>query len=271
LFETRSRSKEYRFESSCFEKFPRVIADGSQLQRVFINLTMNAVEAMIPITDRERLLVIKSAICDPASALITMKDSGAGIDPKNLDRIFDPFYTTKSDGMGMGLFICRSIIQGHGGRHWALPCQSYGSVFHVLLPASTCAQRVPSCPAGRKNSRCDPLASTNRGRNASARRRWAGGVGVSTCAVGHCGDIQAADSIDCGEPLFAAAVIARHAPSPVGSRSGRGSVRVHAAPDRRDRRMGTCGHSEPPARRHRQQRSGAPVSPLKRSPADGLT
>ena len=74
---------------------------------------------------------------DSANVLITVGDSGAGIDSQNLNRIFDAFFTTKSDGMGMGLSICRSIIDGYGGRIWATRGDSYGSVFHVVLPRAS--------------------------------------------------------------------------------------------------------------------------------------
>ena len=115
---------------------PRVPAGRTQLQQVFVNLTRNAVEALGPITDREKLLVIEAAIQDPANVLVTVSDSGTGIDPENLDRIFDPFFTTKSDGMGMGLSICRSIVESYGGRLWATRGESYGSVFYVALPTA---------------------------------------------------------------------------------------------------------------------------------------
>jgi C4-dicarboxylate-specific signal transduction histidine kinase len=115
---------------------PCVLAGRTQLQQVLMNLTMNAVEAMETIADRERLLAIDTAMHDPANILITVRDSGAGIDSQNLDRIFDAFFTTKSDGMGMGLSICRSIIEGYGGRIWATCGDSYGSVFHVVLPSA---------------------------------------------------------------------------------------------------------------------------------------
>jgi signal transduction histidine kinase len=122
-------------QTELFRDIPRVLAGRTQLQQVFMNLIMNAVEAMGSVTSRERLLVIRSAIHDPASVLITVKDSGTGIDPENLDRIFDAFFTTKSDGMGMGLSISRSIIEGYGGRLWASRGEPYGSVFHVILPS----------------------------------------------------------------------------------------------------------------------------------------
>ena len=115
---------------------PRVLADRTQLQQVFVNLTKNAVEALGLITDRERLLVIEATVQHPASVLVTVRDSGTGIDPENLDRIFDPFFTTKSDGMGMGLSICRSIVESYGGRLWATRGESYGSVFFVVLPTA---------------------------------------------------------------------------------------------------------------------------------------
>jgi len=114
---------------------PRVLAGRTQLQQVFMNLTMNAVEAMGSNESRERLLAINTAVHDPGNVLITVGDSGGGIDSENLDRIFDAFFTTKSDGMGMGLSICRSIIEGYGGRIWATPGESHGSIFHVILPS----------------------------------------------------------------------------------------------------------------------------------------
>jgi signal transduction histidine kinase len=118
------------------QNIPHVLAGRTQLQQVFVNLTMNAVEAMDPVTSREKLLVIKSAIHEPAKVLIIIKDTGTGIDPQNLDRIFDTFFTTKSKGMGMGLAICRSIIEGYGGHLWASPGEPHGSVFHVVLPTT---------------------------------------------------------------------------------------------------------------------------------------
>ena len=109
-----------------------VIGDRVQLQQVLLNLTMNAIEAMRSETDRH--LTITSSVDENAVARITVEDTGSGIDPDHLDRIFDPFFTTKSTGMGLGLSICRSIVEAHGGKLWALPRSSFGTVFHLTLP-----------------------------------------------------------------------------------------------------------------------------------------
>ena len=114
---------------------PHVIADRTQLQQVIMNLTMNAIEAMATIMDRERLLIIQSYAHDVGNLEITIEDSGSGINPSEKDRIFEAFFTTKSEGMGMGLFICRSIVEAHGGRLWASPGAHRGSVFHIVLPS----------------------------------------------------------------------------------------------------------------------------------------
>jgi signal transduction histidine kinase len=101
---------------------------------VILNLIRNAVDAMIAVVNRKRILRVKTGIHEFKYLLITVEDSGMGIDPKNIDRIFDAFFTTKSHGMGMGLAICRSIIESHGGRLSASLGQPHGSIFHVLLP-----------------------------------------------------------------------------------------------------------------------------------------
>jgi signal transduction histidine kinase len=121
-------------KSELFQDLPQVRADRIQIQQVILNLIMNAVEAMSLVNDRARVLSVTSEIQDPGNVLITVQDTGTGIDPKDMDRIFDAFFTTKSSGMGMGLSICRSIIEGHGGRLWAKPGVSYGSVFCLTLP-----------------------------------------------------------------------------------------------------------------------------------------
>jgi len=116
------------------EEIPRVSADRVQLQQVILNLVMNAIDATSLIIDRPRILRASSERDDPAGVIITLEDSGTGIDPKNIDRIFQPFFTTKSRGMGMGLSICRSIIEAHGGRLSASPALPYGTAFRVILP-----------------------------------------------------------------------------------------------------------------------------------------
>jgi len=134
LVKSEIQKKGISVQTELLQDTPRVLAGRTGLQQVFMNLTMNAVEAMDPVTGREKLLVIKTAIHDPANVVITVKDSGPGIDPQNLDRIFDAFFTIKSRGMGMGLSICRSIIEGYGGHIWSTRGESYGTVFHVVLP-----------------------------------------------------------------------------------------------------------------------------------------
>ncbi len=113
---------------------PPVLAERIQLQQVILNLLSNAIDAMRPVTNRVRLLRVESAVHDSDGILITVEDSGTGIDPEDIDRIFDPFFTTKSNGMGLGLSICRSFIEAHGGRLWASPATPHGSIFHVALP-----------------------------------------------------------------------------------------------------------------------------------------
>jgi C4-dicarboxylate-specific signal transduction histidine kinase len=114
---------------------PNVVGNRVQLQLVFRNLIVNAVEAMSSVTDRERVLHIISAIT-PSGVRIAVGDSGTGIDRESIDRIFDTFFTTKSHGMGMGLSICRSIIEAHGGNLSASPSHPYGSIFEIDLPAA---------------------------------------------------------------------------------------------------------------------------------------
>jgi signal transduction histidine kinase len=119
---------------------PQVRADRVQLQQVVLNLVMNAVEAMGSVQDRARQLNVASRRHEPNGVLITVQDTGPGIDPDGKDRIFNAFFSTKSSGMGMGLFICRSIVEAHGGRLWATPAQPRGTIFHLVLPIGETAE-----------------------------------------------------------------------------------------------------------------------------------
>jgi signal transduction histidine kinase len=118
------------------EALPQAPANRVQLQQVIVNLIMNAVDAMSTVVNRARILRVKTELHEFKYLLIAVEDSGRGIDPKNIDRIFDAFFTTKSHGMGMGLSICRSIVEAHGGRLWASAGIDHGSVFNVQLPVS---------------------------------------------------------------------------------------------------------------------------------------
>jgi signal transduction histidine kinase len=104
---------------------------------VIINLVMNGIEAMQSVTDRPRELVVKSTQDETGQALISVADCGVGIAAENVEQLFNPFFTTKSGGMGMGLSICRSIMEAHGGRLWATASVPHGSMFQFTLPAST--------------------------------------------------------------------------------------------------------------------------------------
>jgi C4-dicarboxylate-specific signal transduction histidine kinase len=121
------------------ENLPRTRVDRVQLQQVILNLISNAVEAMRSVSGRPRLLTIKSEFHAPDGVLITFKDTGTGIAEHDLNRIFAPFVTTKSNGMGMGLAICRSIMEAHGGRIWVTPGKPHGSTFHAFLPIASLA------------------------------------------------------------------------------------------------------------------------------------
>jgi len=112
-----------------------VLGDRIQLQQVLLNLILNAAEAMSSIEEGARELLI-STEQDQAGALVAVRDWGPGIDSAHLDRVFDAFYTTKSGGTGMGLSICRSIIQAHGGKLWAEANEPRGAVFQFTLPAA---------------------------------------------------------------------------------------------------------------------------------------
>jgi predicted ATPase/signal transduction histidine kinase len=111
-----------------------VAGDRVQLQQVLLNLILNAIDAMKVVTDRARELAVSSDLTDPDSVLISVEDSGAGLDPVIAQRVFEPFVTTKPDGLGMGLSICRSIIDAHGGHLWVSPAVPHGTAFHFTVP-----------------------------------------------------------------------------------------------------------------------------------------
>jgi C4-dicarboxylate-specific signal transduction histidine kinase len=111
-----------------------VRADRVQLQQVIINLVMNGIEAMQPVTDRPRELVIRSQLNEANEAVVMVEDHGLGISADNADRLFSAFFTTKSNGLGLGLSICRSIIEAHGGRLSASGNAGPGATFQFTLP-----------------------------------------------------------------------------------------------------------------------------------------
>jgi PAS domain S-box-containing protein len=113
-----------------------ILGDRVQLQQVMINLVMNGVEAMHPVTDRPRELVIRSGQDETQQVLVSVTDCGVGISAENADRLFNAFFTTKSSGMGMGLSICRSIMEAHGGRLWATANVLHGATFQFTLPVN---------------------------------------------------------------------------------------------------------------------------------------
>ena len=129
------RKQRVAVRSSLHKDLPTIVGDRVQLQQVFMNLIMNAVDAMSDVSGRNRILSITSQPDGPGTVQVTVQDSGTGIKPEDVERIFDAFYTTKSEGMGMGLFICRTIIESHGGRLWAESCTPHGSAFNVTLPS----------------------------------------------------------------------------------------------------------------------------------------
>jgi signal transduction histidine kinase len=112
---------------------PPVLGDRVQLQQVILNLVMNGVEAMASAPARPRELLIRSRPYEPDKALVAVQDSGVGLDGQDLEKIFDAFYTTKPQGMGMGLAISRSIVEDHGGRLWAAPNDGPGATFQFTL------------------------------------------------------------------------------------------------------------------------------------------
>jgi PAS domain S-box-containing protein len=123
-----------RVETSLRSDLDSVIGDRVQLQQVVLNLIMNGIEAMAESVHKQRQLRIKSARDEPGRVRVAVEDSGLGLDLVPADRLFEAFYTTKPEGMGMGLSICRSIIDAHGGRLWASPNMPNGAVFQFTLP-----------------------------------------------------------------------------------------------------------------------------------------
>ena len=116
------------------EDLPAVEGDYVQLQQVILNLVMNGIEATAKLADRPREILIRARPNGSEKVLISVEDSGIGIDAQDVERIFDAFYTTKTHGLGMGLAISRSIIEGHGGELWATPNDGMGTVFQFTLP-----------------------------------------------------------------------------------------------------------------------------------------
>jgi signal transduction histidine kinase len=114
---------------------PRIQGDRVQLQQVMLNLIVNAIQSMSGVEDGNRELHISTACIEPEGVRVAVRDTGHGLRPESLPRLFEPFYTTKPEGMGMGLSICRSIIKAHGGRLWATSCEPRGALFQFTIPA----------------------------------------------------------------------------------------------------------------------------------------
>ena len=134
LVHSEVRTQRVSLRADLSSALPTVLGDRIQLQQVVLNLLINGIEAMQAVTDRARELQIRSQRHDADHVLVAVQDSGIGLDPQQLARLFDAFFTTKAGGMGMGLAISRSIIEAHGGRIWATANDGRGATFQFVLP-----------------------------------------------------------------------------------------------------------------------------------------
>jgi PAS domain S-box-containing protein len=134
IVEAELQSHHITVRTTLNETILEVLADRVQLQQVMMNLIKNAIEAMSAVVDSSRVLHLKTELDGSQNMVVTVQDSGTGIDPENVERIFNRFFTTKTRGMGMGLAICHSIIEAHNGRLWAEAGVHQGSLFRISLP-----------------------------------------------------------------------------------------------------------------------------------------
>jgi C4-dicarboxylate-specific signal transduction histidine kinase len=139
------QKNDVELQTQLVERVPVVEGDNVQLQQVVLNLVMNAIEAMQSV--RYRVLKVKSEQSKPEMVQVSIEDSGTGIDPSNLNRVFSPLFTTKERGMGMGLSICQSIIENHKGRIWVSPGVTGGSIFEFELPTKSSKDKVGTMAA----------------------------------------------------------------------------------------------------------------------------
>jgi PAS domain S-box-containing protein len=139
LTSSEAMRKEVSVQIQLAEDLVPIHGDRVQLQQVMLNLMVNAIDAMSTVIDAPRELAISTAMCDTTAVRVAVRDSGPGIAVEDAERLFEPFYTTKASGMGMGLSICRSIIEAHGGRLWASANHPRGAIFQFTLPVHPAA------------------------------------------------------------------------------------------------------------------------------------
>src|SRR5690606_39058550 len=128
------QSSRVALQTELAAELPLVMGDRVQLQQVMLNLLLNAAEAMSGVDSHSRQVVIRTEGDGGDRVLLSLQDTGAGLDPASLDSLFEPFYSTKANGMGMGLSVSRSIVESHGGRLWAAPNPGSGATFSFSLP-----------------------------------------------------------------------------------------------------------------------------------------
>ena len=143
---TRSETAKNRTsaQAALWEGLPLIQGDRVQLQQVVLNLVVNAVQAMGAVAEGPRELFITTAQAEPNGVLVGVKDSGPGLAQDSLPHLFAPFYTTKPGGLGLGLSICRSIIEAHGGQLWVTANVPRGSIFHFTVPGHPCSAGQPA-------------------------------------------------------------------------------------------------------------------------------
>jgi two-component system, LuxR family, sensor kinase FixL len=128
------------------DRVPPVLGDRVQLQQVLLNLIVNGCDAMVDVDPVDRVLVVTTST-DDTGVRLSVRDNGTGISAEPLDVVFQPFMTSKEHGLGLGLAICRSILEVHGGRMWAVNNGGHGATFHVLLPAAAVPAPEAAAPA----------------------------------------------------------------------------------------------------------------------------
>jgi signal transduction histidine kinase len=128
------RKHDIELRTELCDELPLVLGNRVQLQQVILNLVMNAIDAMRPV--QTRVLFIKTALNEREGVHVSIGDTGIGIDPSNVEQMFKPLFTTKEHGMGMGLSICRSIVESHNGRIWVSDYDRGGAIFQLVLPTA---------------------------------------------------------------------------------------------------------------------------------------